>query len=120
MQSVTKFLQVAKARHSYRLRPGLASSGKQHPLPQFTTSIWAMPGIEPRISCNCLEIPGSLAWLAPRNDRSGSGPRPLVADGQEFHRPVRHHDPEGGANGALDQVDVAAMGAHQFGGDGQA
>ena len=29
-------------------------------------------------------------------------------------------DPEGGADGALDQMDVAAMGADQFGGDGKA
>src|SRR6266849_10186318 len=42
-------------------------------------------------------------------------PRPLVADAQEFHRPVRDGDPEGRANGAFHQMDVAAMGADQFG-----
>src|SRR5260370_4460621 len=45
------------------------------------------------------------------------GPRPLVAYAQEFHRPVRDGDPEGGADGTFHQMDVAAMGTDQFGGD---
>src|SRR5580692_2827785 len=45
------------------------------------------------------------------------GPRPLVADAEQFHRAVGNRDPEGGADGALDQVDFAAMGADQFGRD---
>ena len=44
-------------------------------------------------------------------------PRPLVADALQFHRAVGDRDPEGGADGAFDQMDVAAMGADQFGGD---
>jgi len=44
-------------------------------------------------------------------------PRPLVADAEQFHRPVRYRDPEGGPDGAFDEVDVAAMGADQLGGD---
>src|ERR1700744_2336573 len=44
-------------------------------------------------------------------------PGPFVADGQQFHRAVRDHDPEGGAEGALDEVDIAIMGADQLGGD---
>src|SRR5262249_56626380 len=44
-------------------------------------------------------------------------PCPLVADGQEFYRPVRDDDPEGRPDRALDQVDLAVMGAHELGGD---
>src|ERR1700741_2946067 len=47
-------------------------------------------------------------------------PRPLAADGEQFHRAVRDHDPEGGADGAFDQLDFAAMGADELGGDGEA
>jgi hypothetical protein len=68
------------------------------------------------ISFKNLQIPGSRALRAPRKD-GALRPRPLVADAQQFHRPVRDHDPEGGADGALDQMDVAAMGADQFGRD---
>ncbi len=39
---------------------------------------------------------------------------------EQFHRAVGDDDAEGGADGALDQLDVAAMGAHQLGGDGEA
>ena len=58
--------------------------------------------------------------IAPEMTRPVLRPRPLVADGQQFHRAVGDRDPEGGADGAFDQVDVAAMGADQFGGDGEA
>ena len=51
---------------------------------------------------------------------TASGPRALVADGEQFHRPVRDDDPESGADRALDQRDLAAMGADQLGGDGKA
>src|SRR5437868_5183669 len=49
-----------------------------------------------------------------------SGPRPLAADRQQFHRAIRDRDPERGADGALDQMDMAAMGADQLGGDRKA
>ena len=48
-----------------------------------------------------------------------SSPRPLFAYAQQFHRPIRYNDPEGRADGAFDQMDLAAMGADQFGGNGQ-
>jgi hypothetical protein len=44
-------------------------------------------------------------------------PCPFVAHAQEFHRPVGDRDPESRADGAFDQMDVAAMGADQFSGD---
>jgi hypothetical protein len=43
------FLQVAKARHSYRLRPALARSGKG---PLTARHSGAMRSIESGISCN--------------------------------------------------------------------
>src|SRR3984957_10401669 len=46
-------------------------------------------------------------------------PCALVAHAQQLHRAVRYRDPEGGADGAFDQMDFAAMGADQFGGDRQ-
>src|SRR3954471_24248372 len=46
-------------------------------------------------------------------------PRPLVPYALEFHRAVRDRDPEGGADGAFHQMNLAAMGADQFGGDRQ-
>jgi len=46
-----------------------------------------------------------------------SSPCPLVAHAQEFHRPVGYGDPEHRADGPLHQVNLAAMGADQFGGD---
>jgi hypothetical protein len=55
-----------------------------------------------------------------RNDGGDLRPCPLVADAQQFHRSVGNRDPEGGADGALDQMDVAAMGADQFGGNRKA
>src|SRR6185437_9100165 len=45
------------------------------------------------------------------------GPRAFVANGEEFHRAVRNDDAEGGADGALDELNMAVMGADQFGGD---
>src|ERR1700721_4790076 len=62
---------------------------------------------------------GPIASRCPWNDRHALRPGALVADAQQFHRPVRYHDPEGGADGPLDQMDFAAMGANQFGGDGK-
>ena len=86
----TDFLQVAKARHSYRLRPGLARSGKR------------------RFPLICGIIPGSRGALRPC---------PFVAYAQQLDRPVWYRDPEGGADGSLHQMNLPAMGADQFGGD---
>src|SRR5689334_2181505 len=47
-------------------------------------------------------------------------PLPLVADGKQFHGAVGDDDSEGGADGAFDQMDVAAMGANQLGGNRKA
>src|SRR4051794_38724220 len=56
---------------------------------------------------------GSLPrWQA--RDRVGSGPRPLAATGTDIDRPVRDDEAERGADGALDEADVAAVRAHQF------
>jgi hypothetical protein len=52
--------------------------------------------------------------------RRPSRPRPLAAPGVELHRPVRDGEAEGRADSALDQADLAAMGAHQLGHDGEA
>src|SRR3984957_16638162 len=57
-------------------------------------------------------------FASPRNDIA-LRPCALVAHAQQFHRTVRYRDPEGGADGAFDQMDFAAMGADQFGGDRQ-
>src|ERR1700674_1845581 len=48
------------------------------------------------------------------------GPRPLGAFLVERHRLVGDDHAEGGANGAGNQVDLAAVGAHELGGDGEA
>src|ERR1700722_8057850 len=58
-------------------------------------------------------------WKPPPNAPIGPAlrPRPLVADAEQFHRPVRYRDPEGCPDGALDEVYVPAMGATQLGGD---
>jgi hypothetical protein len=48
------------------------------------------------------------------------GPRPFAAHAHQFHRPVRNRDPEGRADGALHQMNIAAMGADQFGGNRKA
>ena len=50
----------------------------------------------------------------------GLGPHPLAAPAVELDRAVRDGDAEGRADGALDQLDLAAMGAHQLGRDGEA
>src|SRR5437868_6963537 len=95
-----KISEVAKARHSYRLRPGLARSARSASKRYFTPKI-ALPST--------------------RTDRLSeySGPRPFAAHVMEFHRAVRYGDPEGGANGAFHEVDVATVGADQFGGNRQ-
>src|SRR6266700_4866763 len=62
---------------------------------------------------------GSAEMAAKRCKTSKLRPRPLVADALQFHRAVRNRKPEGGTDGAFDQMDVAAMGADQFGGDRQ-
>ena len=43
-----------------------------------------------------------------------------AAAGAQFHRAVGNSQAERRADGAFDQADLAAMGAHQFGGDGKA
>src|SRR5262249_35050414 len=55
----------------------------------------------------------------PRNDEKGCDVRglragPLVAHGLQFHRAIRNRHAEGRADGAFDQMDVAAMGADQL------
>src|SRR4030081_1481809 len=60
---------------------------------------------------------------SPQNEPNGTtplSPRPLVAHAEQFHRPVGYRDPEGRADGAFDEIDLTAMGADQFGGDGEA
>ena len=52
--------------------------------------------------------------------RRPSRPRPLATPGVELHRAVRDGEAEGRADGALDQADLAAVGPHQFGHDGEA
>src|SRR3954454_25357016 len=95
-----KISEVAKARHSYRLRPGLARSG--------------------RAACNSHLLPEIASPGTRTRGLSGySGPRPFAAHVMEFHRTIRYGDPEGGANGAFHKVDVAAVGADQFGGNRQ-
>src|SRR5262245_32413061 len=66
------------------------------------------------------EIPGSP--LARRPGMTGSDLRagPLVPHALQFHRAVGDRDAESGADGAFDEVDVAAMGADQLVGDGKA
>src|SRR3954447_14491896 len=95
-----KISEVAKARHSYRLRPGLARSG--------------------RAACNSHLLPEIASPGTRTRGLSGySGPRPFAAHVMEFHRTVRYGDPEGGADGAFHEVDVATVGADQFGGNRQ-
>jgi hypothetical protein len=45
--------------------------------------------------------------------------RALAAVGVEIDRPVGNGDPEGRADRTLDQADLAAVRAHQFGNDGK-
>jgi hypothetical protein len=108
---------VAKERFSYPLRRGLARWGKR---------AWAIKKRpQTRILVQLLRDSGFIASRCPqmRNCASGNDglrPRPLVADALQFHRPVGNGYPEGGADGALDQMDIAAMRADQFGGDRKA
>jgi hypothetical protein len=97
------FRDVTKARHSYRLRPGLARSGNGPP-PVFYVLQVLLQG---------RQNPAKPALASLR-------PRPFAAHAHQFHRPVRNRDPEGGADGALHQMNVAAMGADQFGGNRKA
>src|SRR5436853_4729883 len=54
-------------------------------------------------------------------DRAASlSPRALAAPGAEFDRAVRDDDAESRADGAVDQADLAAMGADQLGRDRKA
>src|ERR1700733_873691 len=103
--------EVAKAGHSYRLRTALARSD-QPPIAARSTT--AGPGK----SQETTKI-GSSGMCRERRALY-LRPRPLVADAEQLHRPVRDRDPERGPDGARDQMDVAAMGAQQFGGDRQA
>src|SRR5262249_39245639 len=48
-----------------------------------------------------------------------SRPRALAAAGVEIDRAVRDREAEGRADGAFDQADLAAVGAHQLGHDGK-
>jgi hypothetical protein len=119
---------VAKERFSYPLRLQLARSGNalRGPIPG---SIFVIPGraiartsdVHPHIGESRAITSGFRVrcFASPRNDIGDARlrPRPLVADALQFHRPVRYGDPEGGADGAFDQMDIAAMGANQFGGD---
>src|SRR5260370_28069673 len=74
---------------------------------------------EPGISCKLALDSGLSPAGCPGMTKTGGvlRPCPLVAYAQQFHRPVRYCDPEGRADGAFHQMDVAAMGADQFGGD---
>ena len=110
---------VAKAGHSYRLRTGLARSGKNR-------SARLVNAGESRRAGESLQylLDSGFARAAkarndgkqlPRNAARELSPRAFVADDLELHRAVGDRDPEGGADGALDQMDVAAMGADQFG-----
>src|SRR6266436_6666619 len=47
--------------------------------------------------------------------RARSGAGALAAAGAELDRPVRNGQREGGADGAVDEPDLAALGAHQLG-----
>src|SRR3974390_1212101 len=120
-------LQVAKARHCYRLRPCLASSVKAASL-RFTLARCASRFPKARASENAKiacdisrferlrRAPASAAILTAARTLSS---RPLVADAQEFHRPVRYRDPERRADGSFHHMDLTAMGTHEFGGDGK-
>src|SRR2546421_10549892 len=57
-----------------------------------------------------------MASLAELADLS---PRPRAAVGVELDRAVRNGKPEGCADGALHQFDLAAVGADELGGDGE-
>src|SRR6516164_8261098 len=92
------------AAHSYRLSFGLASIAAPdyaaRPRPPQYPPLW----------------PERPTARAPEASRAGA----LVAAGLKLDRPVRNLDAEGGADGSVHQVDLAAMGAHQLGGDGEA
>ena len=117
-------------RFSYPLRPGLASVGtREQATKRSDRASSVIPVRVPALNQNLLQIQrdsGFNAAPCPQmcNGTSGNDsaadlrPRPLVADGLQFHRAVGNRDPEGGADGAFDQMDVAVMGADQFGGNG--
>jgi hypothetical protein len=92
-------------RFSYPLRPRLASAR--------SASGGAILGIDFGISL-WSDGPGD------GDSAVGLGPGPFIADAEQFHRAVRDRDPEGRADGAFDQMDIAAMGADQFGRDRKA
>src|SRR6266702_2642865 len=96
------FGSFAKERFSYPLRPELASAGTR---------------VRPPVLSKVLSrgVGQNSGQMLPNG--AFSRQRPLVTDGKQFHRPVGDRNPEGGADGALDQMDVAAMGAHQLGRD---
>ena len=95
-----EFGSFAKERFSYPLRPELASAGTR-------VRLLVLSGVA-----------GQNGGQTPPNG-AFSRPRPLVTHGKQFHRAVGDRNPEGGTDGALDQMDVAAMGAHQLGRDRQ-
>jgi hypothetical protein len=114
LQSRRKAGKVAKAPPSYRLGGRLARSGKRD---LRGSSFRARASANPESRAITSGIPGSRPRRAQESGRRSLCPRPLVADAQEFHRPVRDDDPEGGPDGTFDQMNVAIMGADQFGGD---
>src|SRR5262249_26865239 len=66
-------------------------------------------------------FPGSSRPLNPRSQSPRRlSPCPLAAAGLQLDRAVRDGQAEGRADRALDQADLAAMGAHQLGRDGEA
>ena len=85
----------------------------------------AWQGLESGI-CPAIGSGGLAANPAKRAGKPLSGqstrlrPRALAAHALQFHRPVRYRDPERRSDGSFHQMDVAAMGADQFGGDRKA
>src|SRR5262245_8782487 len=67
---------------------------------------------------------GSTTWMTSRITRRAKSPRSgagaLAAARVQIDRAVGDGEAEGRPDGALDQADLAAMGAHQLGGDGEA
>src|SRR5438874_9892297 len=120
---------------SYRFRPAMArlwrNGRRRQLLPSFMTSDSVMPG-HPSV----LQIlQRKRRWIAgsspamttlesmSRADQAfiqpSSRPRALAAARVELDGAVRDGDLEGGADRALNQGNLAAMGAHQLGGDRQ-
>src|SRR3954449_5675558 len=58
--------------------------------------------------------------MASRAELADLSPGPHAAMGVELDRAVRDGEPEGCANGALHELDLAAVGADELGGDGEA